>query len=85
MAKTVQAVYENGVFRPSEPVAIAEGARVELTVRATPVETAASPQAIRDMIAEIAALPLEGPRDGFSGADHDRLLYGDRDGDGDVR
>lgn len=26
---------------------------------------------------ELKALPIEGPCDGFSGADHDRLLYGD--------
>ena len=27
-------------------------------------------------VEEIQALPLEGSRDGFSGADHDRVLYG---------
>ena len=85
MGKTVQAVYENGVFRPSEPVAIAEGARVELTVHPATPETGGSPEAFRKALAEIAALPLEGPRDGFSGADHDKVLYGDVDGDGDVR
>jgi len=28
------------------------------------------------ILAEIAALPIEGSRDPFSGADHDRVLYG---------
>ena len=32
MAKTVQAVYENGAFRPLEPVACQEQERVVLTV-----------------------------------------------------
>ena len=33
MSKTIQAIYEGGVFKPREPVALEEGAAVELTVR----------------------------------------------------
>lgn len=33
MASTVHAIYENGVFRPVEPVALPENTRVELEVR----------------------------------------------------
>ena len=79
MTKTIQAVYRGGVFKPEEPVTIAEGARVELTVRATPADAQAAPTPTREALAEIASLPPEGPDDGFSGADHDRLLYGEPD------
>jgi predicted DNA-binding antitoxin AbrB/MazE fold protein len=78
MTKTMKAVYQGGVFRPDEPVPIAEGARVELTIRAE-ADAAGASKPILDALMEIAALPLEGPRDGFSGADHDRILYGDSD------
>lgn len=32
MSKTIEAVYENGVFRPLEPVMLPEGKRVQVTV-----------------------------------------------------
>ncbi len=32
MSKTVEAVYENGVFRPLEPVILAEGEHVQVQV-----------------------------------------------------
>jgi hypothetical protein len=32
--------------------------------------------AIEEMLAEIESLPVEGPDDGFSGRDHDKILYG---------
>lgn len=79
MTKTIHAVFEGGVFKPSEPVEIAEGTVVELTVRSDPEGGAASPDAVRSLVEEMAALPLEGPDDGFSGADHDKVLYGGTD------
>jgi hypothetical protein len=33
-------------------------------------------QAHMEFLREMEALPLEGPDDGFSGADHDRVPYG---------
>jgi predicted DNA-binding antitoxin AbrB/MazE fold protein len=32
MVQTIDAIYENGVFRPQEPVNVANGERVSLTV-----------------------------------------------------
>jgi predicted DNA-binding antitoxin AbrB/MazE fold protein len=32
MAKTIEAVYENGVFKPLEPVTLPEGQRVQVTL-----------------------------------------------------
>ena len=79
MTKTIHAIYQGGVFKPSEPVAIAEGARVELTVHAEAPFAPATAAAVRDLVEEIAALPIEGATDPFSGADHDKVLYGGTD------
>jgi predicted DNA-binding antitoxin AbrB/MazE fold protein len=35
MSKAVEAVFENGVFRPLRPVELEEGERVQLTVTST--------------------------------------------------
>lgn len=35
-----------------------------------------TPEEVFASLMEIAALPLESPRDGFSGQDHDSILYG---------
>jgi predicted DNA-binding antitoxin AbrB/MazE fold protein len=32
MSKTIEAVYEKGVFRPLEPIALSEGEQVQVTV-----------------------------------------------------
>jgi predicted DNA-binding antitoxin AbrB/MazE fold protein len=84
MTKTIQAVYAGGVFKPSEPVAIADGTSVELTVRAEVPEAPVPADVTRNALLEIASMPLEGPDDGFSGADHDKVLYGGVDEDGHV-
>lgn len=74
MSNRIQAVYEHGVFRPIDPVPLEEGAKVELSYeRPAPLKP---PQPMLAAIEEIARLPLEGPDDGFSGADHDDILYG---------
>jgi predicted DNA-binding antitoxin AbrB/MazE fold protein len=40
MSSTVRAIYENGVFRPIEPVDLADHTRVELELRVPTEETA---------------------------------------------
>lgn len=73
-AKTIRATYERGVLRPEEPIDLDEGTRVELTIVIGASPRGSSPAAI---LAAIAALPAErGERDGFSGRDHDDVLYG---------
>ena len=79
MTKSIQAIYQGGVFKPSEPVALADGTAVELIVHSDAEAGAASADAVRALVEEMAALPLEGPDDGFSGADHDKVLYGGTD------
>jgi predicted DNA-binding antitoxin AbrB/MazE fold protein len=70
----VDAVYEHGAFRPTVPVTIDEGSQVTLTIETD--APARDPQPLVAALAEIAGMPTEGCDDGFSGADHDELLYG---------
>ncbi len=86
MSRTIPAIFDSGVFRPLQPVDLAEGTQVEVHVPIVPSSKAAtelSPEelarqraAIEEFLAEIESLPLEGPDDGFSGRDHDKILYG---------
>jgi predicted DNA-binding antitoxin AbrB/MazE fold protein len=73
MTKQVEAVYEQGRLRPLEPLELPEGARLRIFFVASEVETAQ--QVPAEILAEIAGLPLEGESDGFSGRDHDSVLY----------
>ena len=62
---------------PLSPLPLAEGARVEVTV----TDDAASAPATEsgrasDLLRAVAALPMESGDAGFSGRDHDRVLYG---------
>ena len=71
MSHTIPAVYENGLIRPLEEVVLKEGEEVSVIIGNNDV----SAEKARDILASIAALPLENPGDRFSGADHDTVLY----------
>ena len=47
MTTTVRAVFENGVFRPTAPPALADGEEVELTVTRTPPPGLTQEEALR--------------------------------------
>jgi predicted DNA-binding antitoxin AbrB/MazE fold protein len=74
-AKTIEAVYEHGVLRLSGPIDLAEGAHVDVIVipHATPSNPSARNPA--EIAARIAAMPMQAGEEGFSGEDHDRILY----------
>jgi len=85
MSSTITAIFDAGVFRPLEPVDLAEGTRVQIQVpkkvegasdELSPDELARQQAAIADFLAEMESLPAEGPDDGFCGRDHDKILYG---------
>jgi predicted DNA-binding antitoxin AbrB/MazE fold protein len=86
MSRTIPAIFDAGVFRPLEPVELAEGTHVVVQVSAaapealkeelSPEYLARQQAAIAEFLAEIESLPDEGPDDGFSGRDHDKILYG---------
>lgn len=86
MNRTVPAIYDAGVFRPLTPVDLAQATPVEVRVPIAPSSPPTSElfpdelrrqqAAVEEMLAEIEALPVGEPNDGFSGRDHDNLLYG---------
>jgi predicted DNA-binding antitoxin AbrB/MazE fold protein len=87
MSRTIPAIFDAGIFRPLEPVELAEGTQVQVQVpvpaedtsaELTPEQLARQQAAIEGMLTEIESLPIEEPDDGFSGRDHDRILYGGR-------
>lgn len=84
MSQEIRAIFENGLFRPLDPVSIGEHDVVSLTIVPVPVVAPGSAaevlarqrNALAEMFAEADSLPLENPDDTFSGADHDLVLYG---------
>jgi predicted DNA-binding antitoxin AbrB/MazE fold protein len=73
MTKEIEAVYEQGMIRPLQPLELPEGARLDLIVI-----THEQPKAngnTAEIIAEIASLPLESSGDAFPGREHDSILY----------
>lgn len=85
MSQTISAIFDSGVFRPLVPVEIAEGTQVQIEIpqsaphafgEFTPEDLARQQAAIKDMLAEIERLPIKELDDGFSGQDHDKVLYG---------
>ena len=75
MTTTVEAVYEQGMLRLMAPIPLAEGTHVEvIVITREPASTAQSPA---EILAAIAAIPLEEGGEEFSGRDHDRILYGE--------
>lgn len=76
MTTTVEAIYEQGVLRLIQPLSLAEGTRVEIIVIMR--EPTAEGRTPTDILAAIAALPMEAGGEEFSGRDHDKILYGDQ-------
>ena len=73
MTKEIEAVYEHGMIRPLQPLELPEGARLDVIV--VTHEHPKSNGNAAEMLAEIAALPLEGSDDSFAGSEHDSILY----------
>ena len=72
MTTTVEAIYEQGVLRLIQPLSLAEGTRVEVIVLTR--EPTAEGGTPTDILAAIAALPMEAGGEEFSGRDHDKIL-----------
>jgi predicted DNA-binding antitoxin AbrB/MazE fold protein len=81
MNDTIPAVFDDGVFRPLQPVDLAKGTRVEVKL-AMPSPASndemddETRQAWCDYLDRMGSLPDEFPRDGLSNRDHDRIIYG---------
>ena len=73
MTKEIEAVYEHGMIRPLQPLELAEGTRLDLIVITHEQPKTNGKSA--EILAEIAALPVEGATDDFAGREHDSVLY----------
>ncbi|MEK7833943.1 MAG: antitoxin family protein [Acidobacteriota bacterium] len=72
MSQQVQAVYSGGVIRPLEKVILEEGEELSVLLLPRQKRRKVNPA---ETLNAIAALPIEGESDGFTGADHDLVLY----------
>ncbi len=68
MPLTVEAIYENGVLKPKEPLRLAEGAEVRLIV--CPADE------VHDPLEGVIGIGDSGRMDGA--ANHDHYIYGTR-------
>jgi len=83
MSQQIDAIYENGVLKPLEPLHLPEQMRVKLTLdTASDTELTkkneAQRKALQDLWQELDASPQATNDDDWSAANHDDLLY-DRD------
>lgn len=81
MSNQIDAIYDSGVLKLFEPLALPNQSRVKVTVDAQPAVD--DVQAIERQQAALAAmftavdqLPPQPNGDGWSARDHDELLYG---------
>jgi predicted DNA-binding antitoxin AbrB/MazE fold protein len=77
----IQGHYENGVIIPHDGISLPDGTRVTITVGAVQKsgEEQMSDEAYKRYAAALARIDAtanENPGDNFTGADHDRELYG---------
>lgn len=87
MSYYIDAIYDDGLLKPLEPLALPDQARVRLRVEvdetsgsavaASSAEAEAQRQAMLELDAEMDGLPDLSPEDGFTSAEHDRILYGE--------
>lgn len=75
MSQTISAVYENGTLILEKPLAVSEGVKVEIIILSPKDNIQKKTSA--EILSELAALPIEGKTDEFSGSDHDKILYGE--------
>ncbi len=89
MSQEIRAIFDNGVFRPLEPLDLPNGTCVNLHIGddergsdsiLTPSHTELRNQqlALNTMFQDVDRLPQKPSRDGLSGRDHDEILYGAR-------
>ncbi len=81
MTRSILAVFDAGVFRPLEPVDLAQGTRVELKLELSTAPDAGdaadeTKKAWNDYLDRMESLPDNSPGDGLTNRDHDRIIYG---------
>jgi predicted DNA-binding antitoxin AbrB/MazE fold protein len=81
MNQTIPAIFDSGVFRPLQPVNLADGTQVQVQVQEPEqVRTDKADEATRnswnDYLDRMESLPGRSPQDGLTNRDHDRVIYG---------
>ena len=77
MTISITAVFEGGLLRPTTPLDMAEGTRVELIIVTDGKNGKQVGRTAASILAGIAALPNAGG-DPRTSRDHDRILYGEQ-------
>jgi len=92
MSYYITAIYDHGLLKPLDPLALPDQSRVRLRVEVdetsgdletnsiverSVAEAAAQQRAMLELDAEIKDIPDLSPDDGLSSGDHDRILYGE--------
>lgn len=83
MGRQIDAIYDSGVLRPLEPLALPDQARVRLTIERefAPEATDKLARQKATLLArwqELDELPQDENKDGWSVRQHDEVLYGKR-------
>ena len=83
MNDRIEAIYENGVFRPLGEVSLPDHLRVVLSIEKPGIRVADDAEVVARqkraaalLDARLEQIPDNSPDDGFSSEDHDRILYG---------
>lgn len=81
MDQTIPAIFDSGVFRPLQPVDLADGTQVQVQVKKHDANSdevdETTHKAWNDYLDRMESLTGKSPQDGLSNRDHDRLIYGD--------
>ena len=77
MTTSITAVFEAGLLRPTTPLELAEGTRVELIIIRDERNGKQVGRTAASILAGIAALPTTGG-DPRTSQDHDQVLYGEQ-------
>jgi predicted DNA-binding antitoxin AbrB/MazE fold protein len=82
MTFQIDAIYDGGVLKPLQPLALPDRSRVTLTVAEIASSSAASSSelaeqqaALDELRRAVDAIPQTRNNDGWSARDHDKLLY----------
>ena len=81
MDQTIPAIFDSGVFRPLQPVDLADGTQVQVQVKKhdsvdTDEVDEATRKAWNDYLDRMETLNGKSPEDGLTNRDHDRIIYG---------
>jgi predicted DNA-binding antitoxin AbrB/MazE fold protein len=80
MTKLVSAIYEKGVFRPTEPIALTEGTKavVQVEESSSSSELWRNPAAAAETLIKVASESRPTSEADDASVNHDKYLYGEQ-------